>query len=158
MQAISWVCKPFSDLNVYELYDILKLRNEVFVVEQTCVFQDADNKDRYCHHLMGLVDNDLGAYARIVPAGVSFPQPSIGRVITKADYRKTGLGKALMGKAIEECDRLFGKQVIKIGAQLHLKHFYQSFGFKQSGEPYLEDEIPHIEMIRSVNCFECKQQ
>jgi ElaA protein len=146
MLGISWVCKPFSDLNVYEIYDILKLRNEVFVVEQNCVFQDVDNKDPYCHHLMGLVDRQLGTYARIVPAGVSYPQASIGRVITKATFRRTGLGKALMNKAIEECDRLFGRQEIKIGAQLYLKHFYQSFGFQQVGEPYLEDGIPHIEM------------
>jgi len=148
MLGITWNCKRFADLDVYELYEILKLRNEVFVVEQNCVFQDADSKDPYCYHLMGFVNNELGSYARIVPARVSYPQISIGRVITKRTYRKTGLGKALMDKAIAECDRLFGPQVIKIGAQVYLKHFYQSFGFQQSGEPYLEDGIPHIEMTR----------
>ncbi|GEO09360.1 GNAT family N-acetyltransferase [Segetibacter aerophilus] len=148
MQAITWVCKFFDELSPHELYAIIKLRNEVFVVEQNCVFQDADNKDQQCYHLSGTINNELVAYARLVPGGVSYPQISIGRVITSPAHRKTGFGKSLMTKAIEECDRLFGKQPIQIGAQLYLKGFYQSFGFKQISDMYLEDDIPHIEMLR----------
>jgi len=147
MQSISWNCKPFDLLTPGELYDIIKLRNEVFVVEQNCVFQDADDKDPYCHHLTGSMDNEISAYARIVPAGVSYPGISIGRVVTKQKYRNRGLGKELMSQAIIECDHLFGKQSIKIGAQLYLKNFYESFGFKQTSDMYLEDNIPHIEMV-----------
>lgn len=147
MHALTWVCKPFDELNSHELYAIIKLRNEVFVVEQNCVFQDADDKDRYCHHLCGLVGNELAAYARLVPAGISYPYISIGRVVTSPVHRKAGIGRALMTQAINECYRLFGKQTIKIGAQLYLKDFYQSFGFRQTGGMYLEDDIPHIEML-----------
>jgi ElaA protein len=147
MHALTWVCKSFDELNPHELYAIIKLRNEVFVVEQNCVFQDADDKDRYCYHLCGLAGNELAAYARLVPAGISYPYISIGRVVTSPVHRKAGIGRALMTQAINECYRLFGKQTIKIGAQLYLKDFYQSFGFRQTGEMYLEDDIPHIEML-----------
>jgi ElaA protein len=148
MQAITWVCKNFHELTPNELYAIIKLRNEVFVVEQNCVFQDADDKDQHCFHLTGISANKaVAAYARLVPADISYPYISIGRVITSPAYRKSGFGKALMKRAIEQCYRLFGKQPIKIGAQLYLKHFYEGFGFVQTSEMYLEDEIPHIEMI-----------
>jgi ElaA protein len=147
MQAITWTCKPFAELTVYELYDIIRLRNEVFVVEQTCVFQDADDKDQVCYHLSGIVNNQLVAYARIMPKDISYNYVSIGRVITSPNYRKAGFGKALMTEAISVCYRLFGTQTIKIGAQLYLKKFYESFGFKQASEMYLEDDIPHIEML-----------
>jgi len=149
MLKINWKCIPFDLLSPYELYNIIKLRNEVFVVEQNCVFQDADDKDQKCYHLMGYTNNKLAAYARIVPAGISYSHISIGRVVTSPAFRRSGAGKALIEQAINECNRLFGEQTIKIGAQLYLKHFYESFGFKQTSEMYLEDEIPHIEMIRS---------
>lgn len=147
MQSISWSCKPFPELTVYELYAIIKLRNEVFVVEQNCVFQDADEKDQYCHHLMGWLDKKLVAYSRIVPAGISYFESSIGRVVTSPAFRKEGFGKSLLIKAISESERLFGNKPIKIGAQLYLKTFYENFGFKQSSDVYLEDGIPHIEML-----------
>jgi ElaA protein len=147
MEAISWRCKHFSELTAFELYQIIKLRNEVFVVEQNCVFQDADDKDQQCYHLAGMVENTLVAYARLVPAAISYPYISIGRVITSPVHRRAGFGKALMTQAINECYRLFGKQTIKIGAQLYLKDFYQSFGFQQASKMYLEDDIPHIEML-----------
>ena len=148
MLPITWVCQPFDELTVHELYAIIKLRNEVFVVEQNCVFQDADDKDQFCFHLSGLtINNKLAAYARLVPAGVSYSYISIGRVITSPGHRKEGFGKALMRQAINECYRLFGKQPIKIGGQLYLKDFYESFGFKQTSKMYLEDDIPHIEMV-----------
>jgi ElaA protein len=148
MHRISWKCTFFDALTPYELYAIIKLRNEVFVVEQNCVFQDADDKDQHCYHLMGFAGEELAAYARLVPSGVSYPFISIGRVVTSPNFRRGGAGKRLMEKAISECYQLFGRQTIKIGAQLYLKKFYERFGFKQSSESYLEDEIPHIEMLK----------
>lgn len=150
MQQISWKCKFFDELSPQELYAILKLRNEVFVVEQNCVFQDADDKDQKCYHLMGTVANDLTAYARLVPAGVSYDHISIGRIVTSPKYRRIGAGKALMREAIKQCNLLYGEQTIKIGAQYYLKNFYGEFGFKQTSDLYDEDGIPHIEMVRTV--------
>ncbi|MEJ7676981.1 MAG: GNAT family N-acetyltransferase [Segetibacter sp.] len=128
----------------------MKLRNEVFVVEQNCVFQDADNKDQKCYHLMGMVRDELAAYARLVPAAVSYKNISIGRIVTSLKYRSIGAGKALMHQAISQCILLYGEQTIKIGAQLYLKNFYENFGFKQTSDVYDEDGIPHIEMIRII--------
>ena len=145
---ISWIVKKFDDLSVQELYSILRLRSEVFVVEQNCVFQDMDNKDQFSWHLMGWEDTALVAYTRLIPPGVSYTCASIGRVITCQAARGTGAGKLLMEKSIEEAKRLFGNVPIKIGAQLYLKEFYNSFGFNQSSDIYDEDGIDHIEMIR----------
>ncbi len=148
MEQINWLCKHFNQLTASELYVILQLRNEVFVVEQNCVFQDADDKDQECYHLCGFLNGQLAAYARLVPAGVGYREHiAIGRVITSPKFRNSGLGRHLMQRAIEACNNLFGTQTIKIGAQQHLEHFYGSFGFKQVGEPYLEDNIPHIVML-----------
>lgn len=148
MQQISWICAFFKDLTLHQLYAIIKLRNEVFVVEQNCVFQDADDKDQKCYHLMGFAGDELAAYARLVPAGISYEYISIGRIITSLKYRNTGAGKALLHTAISQCNLIFGEQTIKIGAQLYLKNFYESFGFKQISDVYDEDGIPHIEMLR----------
>lgn len=147
---IQWKCVFFKDLTVDELYAIIHLRNEVFVVEQNCVFQDADFKDQYCHHLMAwdLDANKLAAYTRLVPPGVSYEEMSIGRVITSPVYRGIGLGKQLMEKSILNCALIFGEKPIKIGAQLYLKKMYESFGFQQIGEIYDEDGILHIHMRR----------
>jgi ElaA protein len=144
---IEWKCKPFRDLNVYELYSIMRLRNEVFVVEQNCVFQDADNKDQQCYHVCGWEKDEPVAYARILPPGMAFGEVSIGRVVSSPVYRKTGVGIRLMQKTIDYCKFFFGEQNIRIGAQLYLKRFYESFGFIQEGDVYLEDNIPHIEML-----------
>jgi len=146
---IKWLLKKFDELSPDELYAILQLRNEVFVVEQNCVFQDADNKDQASYHLMGWDNKILVAYARILPAGVAYELPSIGRVVTSRAARKNGTGKILMKESIEATQKLFGKVSIKLGAQLYLKNFYESFGFIQSSDIYLEDGIQHIEMIRS---------
>lgn len=148
---IQWVCKHFNELTATELYSIIRLRNEVFVVEQNCVFQDADNKDLHCHHLMGWLNNELIAYTRLLNKGVAYNYVSIGRVITSAAHRKTGVGKLLMQQSIKECYELFGKQTIKIGAQLYLKKFYESFGFIQSSNVYDEDGIDHIEMLKEIH-------
>jgi ElaA protein len=139
--------KAFNELTVHQLYEILKLRSAIFVLEQQCLYQDMDDKDKYCHHLMIFEDNQLAAYTRLVPAGVSFSEISIGRVITNPAYRGRGLARKLMQQSIEACYDLFGKQPIRIGAQLYLKDFYGSLGFVQQGETYLEDDIPHIEML-----------
>jgi ElaA protein len=148
---IEWVCKAFDELKSEELYAILQLRNEVFVVEQNCVFQDADNKDQKSMHLMGYANDKLLAYTRLINAGIAYDKVSIGRVVTSSLVRSTGIGKQLMEKSIEYCYQLFGKQDIKIGAQLYLEKFYESFGFKQTSDIYDEDGIDHIEMIRYAN-------
>ena len=148
---IQWLFKKFEELSPYELYAILQLRNEVFVVEQNCVFQDADNKDQSCYHLMGFQSDTMKAYTRIVPPGVIYNEASIGRVVTSPTIRKSGAGKELMRQSIDAVHCIFGVQPIKIGAQFYLKRFYESFGFLQSGDTYLEDGIEHIHMIKPIS-------
>jgi ElaA protein len=148
--STQWLLKKFEALTPFELYAILQLRNEVFVVEQNCVFQDADDKDQTSWHLMGMQDDKLVAYTRLVPPGVSYAEPSIGRVVTSPQVRGTGIGKELMQRSIDECYRLFGQQPIKIGAQYYLKQFYGSLGFAQVSEIYLEDGIEHIYMLKPL--------
>lgn len=140
--------KPFLELSAPELYDILRLRSEVFVVEQNCVFLDQDDKDQYCQHLSLFSDGKLAAYSRLVPAGVSYAEISIGRVVTSPEFRGTGLGRELMERSIIACEELFGKAPIRIGAQTYALPFYASLGFVPEGEVYDEDGIEHIEMIR----------
>lgn len=148
---MEWRLKHFNELLPSELYAILRLRNEVFVVEQNCVFQDADNRDQECWHLMGYIDNDLAAYTRLLPAGLMYEEASIGRVVTSPAFRRKGLGKELMEESIHSLYKLFGKQNIRIGAQLYLKRFYEEFQFEQVSEMYLEDGIPHIYMVKKDN-------
>lgn len=146
-------CLPFNQLDIFQLYEIMALRQEVFVVEQNCPYLDADGKDPKGWHLLGLnTENQIIAYARLLPKEVSYPDyPSIGRIATAANARGTGAGRALVQEALLECHRLFGNESIKIGAQLYLLKFYQSFGFESVGEEYLEDGIPHIEMVRPAS-------
>ena len=146
--TITWTTKPFSALSPEELYTILQLRSEVFVVEQNCVYLDLDGKDQYCQHLMGWLDGQLVAYTRLVPPGVSYEFPSIGRVVTSPKARRGGWGRLLMEKSIEQVQLLYGISPIRIGAQLYLKAFYTSLGFAQSSDIYMEDGIEHIEMTR----------
>ena len=145
---IEWQLKKFDDLTPHQLYAIIHLRNEVFVVEQNCVFQDADLRDPACFHLMGFEDKKLIAYTRIVPAGKIYDQVSIGRVVTSPSVRGNGSGRELMEQSITAAYTLFGKQPIKIGAQLYLKNFYESLGFEQVSDVYLEDGIEHIYMLK----------
>ncbi|MGN6164781.1 MAG: GNAT family N-acetyltransferase [Flavisolibacter sp.] len=147
---IQWILKRFEELTPYQLYAILQLRNEVFVVEQNCVFQDADGKDQDSFHLMGFLNTKLVAYTRIVPAGIIYDHPSIGRVVTSPSVRSSGMGRALMQKSIDTVYTLFGKQPIKIGAQFYLKNFYSSLGFQQISDIYLEDGIDHIYMLKEA--------
>ena len=147
---VIWQLKKFDALTPYELYEILQLRNEVFVVEQNCVFQDADNNDQPSYHFCGWLNDQLVAYTRLVPAGVVYDIPSIGRVVTAPSVRRTGIGKTLLQLSIEHIYRLFGPTPIRIGAQLYLKSFYESFGFQQVSDIYLEDGIEHIYMLKAV--------
>ena len=140
--------KFFNDLLPYELYAIMQLRNEVFVVEQNCVYQDADNRDPHCYHLMMWDGDKLVAYSRLLPEGLAYDEMSIGRVISSPQYRRTGAGKILLENAIDGCYELFGRGPIMIGAQLYLKKFYESYGFIKVSEVYLEDDIEHIKMLR----------
>lgn len=139
--------KSFSTLTPNELYALLRLRSEVFVVEQNCVFLDADNKDIYCHHLMLFDNKQLIAYARLVPPGISYQEMSVGRVVTAKDARSKGAGKQLMQLAVEYCRKIFGDGPIRIGAQYYLEKFYTEIGFTATGDLYDEDGIEHIEMI-----------
>lgn len=145
--SLNWTYKSFDELSKLELYTILKLRSEVFIIEQHCNYQDVDGKDLKCHHLMAWDGDNLVAYTRILPPGISFAEASIGRVLTSPRYRRIGAGITLMQKSIEKVYETYGKQPIRIGAQLYLKKFYESFGFVKDSDEYLEDEIPHIEML-----------
>ena len=143
---LTWKYTSFKALTVEELYAIMQLRSEVFVVEQNCVYQDADNKDLAGFHLAGWYGTELAAYCRILPPGLSFEDASIGRVVTSAAHRRAGNGRALMLLGIEKTRSQFDCTTITIGAQCYLKNFYQSLGFKPMSEEYLEDNIPHIQM------------
>lgn len=144
---LNWVYKTFDELDTKELYAILQLRSEVFIVEQNCVYLDVDGKDLKSTHLMAWDGGNLAAYTRLVPAGVSFAEASIGRVITSPRYRGLGIGVTLMEKSISRTLEIYNTNRIRIGAQLYLKKFYESLGFIAEGEEFLEDGIPHIEMV-----------
>jgi ElaA protein len=148
---LTWSVRKFDELTNEELYQMLRLRSEVFIVEQHCIFMDMDNKDQKCTHLLGWKDGDLLAHSRIVPPGLSYEYPSIGRIVVSGKGRGLGLGVELLNVSIAQVEMLFGKSVIRIGAQQYLKRFYESFGFQQSSDIYLEDEIEHIEMTRQIN-------
>ena len=145
---IVYYCKSFDELTTRELYTVLQLRSEVFIVEQNCPYQDIDNKDLKGYHLMCYIDGNLAAYTRLLPGGVSYDEVSIGRVVVSASYRGLKLGKQLMEQSIAACNDLFKNPAIRISAQAHLSKFYNSLGFDETGELYDEDGIPHIEMIR----------
>ena len=144
---LNWIYKKFDELTNRELYAVLQLRSEVFVVEQNCVYQDIDDKDLKSFHLMAFDGDILAAYGRVLAPGMSFKEASIGRVITKPSHRRKGIGVMLIQKAIVETSNTFASKQIKIGAQLYLKKFYEGFGFVQTSEVFLEDGIEHIEML-----------
>jgi ElaA protein len=144
-----WILKHFDDLTPSELYAVLRLRSEVFVVEQNCVYLDQDGKDPLCYHLLGWTGTLLAAYVRLLPPGLSYSEPSIGRVVTSPSYRGKGGGRALMEKALEQLYLLYGTVPVRIGAQQYLQAFYSSLGFEAFGDMYLEDNIPHVEMVKN---------
>jgi ElaA protein len=147
-QATVWRLMSFEDLRVGELYELLRLRSEVFVVEQQCIFLDIDGDDREANHLLGVQGGELKAYARCFGPGVKSPEASIGRVATHPSARGSGLGHALMVQAVAAVNQVWGPQAICIGAQAHLAEFYAKHGFVDMGQPYIEDDIPHLKMIR----------
>ena len=141
--------KNFGELSTKELYDVLQLRSEVFVVEQNCVYQDIDGKDERALHIMGWEDGNLVAYTRCFRAGDYFDDASIGRVLVRENYRKLGYGHAITKASIEAIKTNYKADKIKISAQVYLVIFYESHGFKTYGDRYLEDGIPHIAMVRA---------
>ena len=140
---------PFSALSAIQLYDILRLRSEVFVVEQNCIFLDMDDKDQIAMHLMIYENDDLVAYTRLYNEGQYYEEASIGRVLVSPRHRHKKLGHFLMKESIEAILKLYNVNKIRIGAQCYLLKFYQSHGFSVDSEMYLEDGIEHVEMIRS---------
>jgi ElaA protein len=146
---LTWRCAPFDELTPREVHDMYQLRIAVFVLEQECPFQDVDGADPASWHLLGRGASELVAYARLIPAGVKFAEPSIGRVATAQTVRGTGLGRELMKRSIERSDALWPGLPVRIGAQQRLERFYQSLGFETASGMYLEDGIPHIEMLRT---------
>jgi ElaA protein len=149
LDKIIWQHLSFDALSAQQLYAVLQLRSEVFVVEQNCVFQDIDGYDAQAMHVLGYAGEQLIAYARCFNAGVKFAEASLGRVTTHASVRGAGAGHALVQHAIDCLQRTWGAQPIRIGAQAHLDNFYGKFGFVKTGSIYLEDGIPHTEMLRT---------
>lgn len=146
---IRWEIKKYNNLSKEEFYNILKLRIDVFIVEQNCPYADIDGKDLDAKHIMGYdSENNLIAYCRILKPGVLFNEPAIGRVVTSAKARGLGVGKELMKIAVLEIKKTHKESAIRISAQLYLKKFYEELGFKKVSDEYLEDNIPHIQMLK----------
>lgn len=145
------IIKKFTELNAEELYQILKLRADIFVVEQQCIYPDCDGKDRNAHHLYVEKNGDIVGYLRILDKGQTFDQIAIGRVAVREDYRGIGLARHMMNKALLFIGDYLGETVVKLSAQQYMTQFYESLGFYCISEGYLEDGIPHIDMeYRSV--------
>ena len=159
MKDIIWKIKSFEELSIHELYEILKVRQEVFVVEQTCYYLDADGYDQKALHLFAEKEGKVVAYCRIFPKGVKYPETSIGRVLTHPDFRNLKLGKTLISFALEAIKTRFNTTECRISAQDYLIKFYSDFGFQDTGKKYLEDDIPHTEMARkyilAIHVFAC---
>lgn len=143
---MDWHIKKFEQLSLDELYDILKMRSEIFVVEQECVYLDVDGKDKNVFHLFLKENKKILAYCRILPRGIAYEEASIGRVIVNKNFRKEKLGETLMIKAISYLKDVLKEKEIKIQAQAYLRSFYKKFGFQEISEEYIEDGIPHIDM------------
>jgi len=144
-----FIIKRFNELSTQELYTVLQLRAEVFVVEQDCVYQDLDNKDLDAYHVLGVLDTKIVAYARIFKPGDYFLESSIGRIVVKKEFRKFQYGYQLVQNSILFIENNLQQNTILISAQSYLTKFYNSLGFTQVGEEYLEDGIPHIKMLKS---------
>ena len=146
-----WHFARFDDLSPRDIHDLYQARVAVFVLEQKCPFQDVDGADPQCWHLIGRASpqGEVLAYSRLVPPGVKYPEPSIGRVLTTAAARRTGAGRELMAESIARLEKLWPGRPIRIGAQQYLERFYGSFGFARASAPYDEDGIMHIEMTRN---------
>lgn len=156
--TIVWQWKSFSELSAHDLYAILKLRQDVFCIEQDCLYPDIDGEDPHYLHLLGwqtlLADESkphLAAYLRVAPPRLKYDEASLGRVVTSPHNRGDGIGKMLMTTALNHMDTELGYPSVRISAQSYLELFYKDFGFETVSTPYLEDDIPHIEMLRRTN-------
>lgn len=145
---VEWRLAAFDALSAAELYGLLAARQAVFVVEQRCLYLDADGRDGRCWHLLGTIDEALAAYLRIVPPGALHAEPAIGRVLVTPAFRGRGLGRALMEEGLREAGRLYPGQSVRIAAQAHLVDFYRSLGFVAFSGLYDDDGIPHVDMRR----------
>ncbi len=155
MNALKWSWHTFSELAPETLYAILELRSRIFVVEQNCVFPDMDGRDRDCEHLCGWNESGaLVAYLRLVPPGIKSGELALGRVVVEQAARGNGLGRAVMLEGLRRCAELYPGMPVKVSAQKHLEHFYNSLVFRATGKPYLEDGIWHLDMIRDGNTLE----
>lgn len=150
---IHWTCLPFEQLDPHRLYALLRLRVDVFVVEQNCPYPELDGRDPHPQalHLLGERAGELLACARLLPPGLSFEGPAIGRVVVAASARGVGLAHRLMARAIAQCERRWPAQTLYLGAQSHLQGFYAAHRFEVCSEPYLEDGIPHVDMRRAAS-------
>lgn len=147
---LNWKLIEFNEFTPQGLYDVMKLRTDVFVVEQTCAYSELDNKDQVSKHFCGYnPEGELVAYTRILPPGISYTEASIGRVVVAESARDKKYGKVLMKLSIDITQNLYPEADIRIGAQCYLEKFYTDLGFNTKSEPYLEDGIPHIEMVLS---------
>ncbi|MGM0751725.1 MAG: GNAT family N-acetyltransferase [Bacillota bacterium] len=144
---MNWKLKSFNELSTHELYGILQVRTQVFVVEQQCPYMEVDGKDLHAYHLYKEENGEVVAYARLLPPGVSYKEPSIGRVLVKEDYRGKGLASELVKRGLDFIHDKLGERIVKIQAQEYLREFYGSYGFRAITETYLDDGIPHIDMI-----------
>ena len=150
--TITWHCLPFAQLSTTQLYAILQVRCDVFIVEQNCPYPDIDGKDPQCTHLFAMdEEQQVAAYLRIVPPGLKYPEVSIGRVLSSPNARGTGIGKQLLAKGLEFIAATYSGQPILIQAQCYLEKFYQSFGFVTVSDVLLEDDIPHVMMLKAAS-------
>lgn len=140
--------KKFDKLSVNELYDLLQLRQQIFVVEQKCIYQDADGVDKDCLHLLGYINKKIVGYARIIPADIIYKTPSVGRVVIDEKYRGKGYAYKIMNESIKIAIQKFAAKKITISAQVYLKEFYKKIGFKPFGSVYLDCDLPHLKMIK----------
>lgn len=151
---MNWYIKTFQELSTTELYKILMERTQVFVVEQNCPYLEVDGKDVKSYHLFAEHEGEMICYLRILSPGISYPQTSIGRVLVKKDYRGQGLGKELLRKSLNFIQEELKENKVKIQAQCYLEKFYSSFGFETISDEYLEDDIPHIDMLLQTSANE----
>ena len=147
---ISWKIKTWEQLKTKELYSILKLRSKVFVVEQNCVYQDIDDKDKKAIHVFGLVEGKIIAYSRLFNKKEYFKETSFGRAVVELTNRGKGIGDMLVEKSLSTIKEKYKEKKVKISAQAHLVNFYKKHGFKTTGKEYLEDGIPHIAMLANI--------
>ncbi len=150
MDQIVWKIKSFEELSGAEIYEILKIRQQVFIVEQTCYYLDADGSDEKAIHIWAEKKGQIVAYCRIFDEKIKYPEASLGRVLTHPEFRNVSLGKILVKIALNTIETKFRTTTVRISAQDYLLRFYEEFGFWSTGKSYLEDDIPHTEMLRTL--------